>query len=190
MEMKFIIGFILMLLVVLASIYYGYSYFQNKLPASLKFLDVPMQQQSEIKSNFDSLTTLLQECAANGKMNCWCNSGHQFPVGFPKGTTIGVKTGDTKSVLSLLYGKDEIKNSTINYQLALPQLGAQFEITFTPVKVDGKNIFAAFYKYDKIYLFNEGQIKDEWKDWKIADCAKANPYGMLCLSAINYDNVC
>jgi len=188
------------LALVLAAVIYGaYFIYNTYVYPSIKGLDygsLPAEERLKIANSFDSLTAVLQECAASEKDNCWCNSDRQFPAGFSQNTKIGVKTDTSarKSVISLIYGKKEIKNLTINYILALPQLGAQFEITFAPAKVDGKNVFAAFYKSysnDKIYLFNEGRFKEEWKTWEIADCStKARLYSMLCLSAINYDNFC
>jgi len=185
---------LIVMLVVLIGASYIYTTYVYPSIKGLGFETLSTEEQSKIIGNFDSLTDILQKCAASQKMNCWCNSDHQFPVGFPKEAKINIKRENKKSVISLMYGKNEIKNATINSLFAiLPvmETSGQFEITFFPADVDNKNIVAAFYKAEKIYLFNEGQIKEEWKkNFKVEDCINENPYNLLCVSVIHYNNFC
>jgi len=167
--------------------------FANKVPSSLGFLDfnsLSSQQKTEMNDNFDSLTKLLQSCAASNNLNCWCNSDHQFPTGFVKGTNLTIVVSGRTSALSLKYGNITVASSTIDYPVTLPlQTGGKFSVIFAPATVNGRDVVYAFYKSGNIYLFNEGKIDEKWKSFKIEDCSNEK-YRDLCIAAVNHNKVC
>jgi len=191
-EIENVIKLILLALVLGSVIYGAYFIYTTYVYPSIKglgFEALSAEERSRISNNFDSLTNILQKCATSSNINCWCNYSHQFPAEFPK--EVKIEIDNKNSAISLIYDKDEVKNSTLTPNLALPKMetAERFEITFPPAKVYGKNVIAAFYKSDKIYLFNEGQIKEEWKKFNTGNCTQT-AYPLLCFSAINYNKIC